>query len=52
MMKKITIVFVSVVLLSGCYAHICPTYSVNPEKNEIQKNNQVKIEKKQMEKTS
>lgn len=51
-MKKIAMVLVSGILLSGCYAHICPTYSVNPEKNEIQKMDQVKIEKRQTEKSS
>lgn len=51
-MKKIAIVLISVVLLSGCYAHICPTYSVNPEKEEIQKAEQIRVEKNQTEKSS
>lgn len=51
-MKKIAIALFSGILLSGCYAHVCPTYSVNPEKNNIQKTNQVKIEKNEMEKNS
>lgn len=49
-MKKIAIALVSGVLLSGCYAHICPTYSVNPEKKEIQKT--VKVEELKVEKSS
>lgn len=51
-MKKIAIVLVSVVLLSGCYAHVCPTYSVNPENKEIQKAERLEKEKNQIEKSS
>lgn len=49
-MKKIAIALVSGFLLTGCYAHICPTYSVKPDKNEIQKT--VKVEEAKNQKSS
>lgn len=32
MKKKILIILFAGAMLSGCYTHICPTYSVKPEK--------------------
>ncbi len=37
MKKKILLALFAGTMLSGCYTHICPTYSIKPEKKEEMK---------------